>query len=116
MLEWIQCCLIGPLDRPYRLYPPSQGLKQRSVTKAVTKGNHATETTLGFLVGRDEEPGETADHGGVTCIPVDLVVPRNTFLHDDQQVVVCVSTVDHQWLLHGHSQPELALKHLGEPN
>ena len=52
---------------------------------------------------------------GAPCVPVDLVVPGNTFLHDEQQVIVSVSTVDHQRLLHGHGQPELPLKHLEEP-
>ena len=119
VLEWIQCCLIGPLDRSFfRLYPPGQGLKQRSVTRAVTKGNHATETTLGFpVLASNDEHSKTAEleEWSHVRVPVDLVVPGNTFLHDDQQVVVRVSTVDQQRLPHGHSQPELPLKHLGEP-
>lgn len=44
--------------------------------------------------------------------PVDLVVPRNTLLHDVQQVRVGVPAVDQDGFLHGDGQTQLTLKHL----
>lgn len=41
-----------------------------------------------------------------------LVLPGDALLHDFQQVVISVPAMDHQRLLHGHSQTQLALKHL----
>ncbi|KAK0148676.1 Ghrelin [Merluccius polli] len=42
----------------------------------------------------------------------DETLTRDTFLHDVQKVIICISTVDDQGFLHGYSKPKLTLKHL----